>query len=829
MQVPTKPRNSFQAHTGVNKEKSSLTYWATILFTFGFLLFSPFGRGLFDGSQASFDGAILTAEALMSFSVLSLSVFLFFTKRVSQRNQMIHHIVWLIPVAYLISIIFASSSHAATFSFWVYLFYAFVFTIGTYLSKSIFGSKVMISGIVGSAYIIVLFGLMNWFGDASIWGLFNWSEVSGYVSNIYKDAVMVDANGERLTSVFQYANSYAAFLIATILVTIVLIVSAKSRVVVGVASFMLVPALLSFILTLSRGGLVVFPIVLVLVLPFLKVTRQLLAILHLFIAGVVTLLILNALTVMGLALQKQFVPGDAFKAWALLIGCSAIVTATGLLIQWFAASWLEKKLQQVDVKRYTNLALPIVGIIVGALGIYLLLGNSGFVKMLPDNIQTRIENINLNQHSVLERGTFYQDAIKLWKDYPVFGAGGGAWQTLYEKYQNNPYTSRQAHNFFLQTLVEVGIVGSFALILLLGVVLYHFLRSYWIKQEGDRHPYLIFYTVAISILIHSIIDFNMSYVYLGALVFLCLGGMLAANELRPFRFQEKFSKSKWVYVYPSLLLVGSLVFLAVSLNNLASNNLYTQARHNAAQGASVDQITGPLDEAIGKLKHPEYVDLKLQVLNSLYQQTNDEQYVTEAEELLAMMKKREPYFKPFIYRELQLRLLQNKFPDAVALLEQSIPNFPWDMTLYEQLASVHFQYGIHLLQSQNADEAQAQWDTVFSVRVRVLDKAKALEALPEAQLQGRAFGITPGLALPLGQVYFFRGEIPQAEGMLRNAVDVNFDDSNDTAAAIYYLATLRKQSRDDQAVFDALLANFPDRQDQLKQQIDSLAKQIAIQ
>ncbi|MFD1904284.1 O-antigen ligase family protein [Paenibacillus rhizoplanae] len=78
---------------------------------------------------------------------------------------------------------------------------------------------------------------------------------------------------------------------------------------------------------------------------------------------------------------------------------------------------------------------------------FLFIGTSAR-NVLPANIGTRLENINFRQHSVLERFTFYKDAMKVVKDYPVLGTGGGGWASLYEHYQNNPYLSRQVHNFF---------------------------------------------------------------------------------------------------------------------------------------------------------------------------------------------------------------------------------------------------------------------------------------------------------------------------------------------------------------------------------------------
>ncbi|WP_339318639.1 hypothetical protein [Paenibacillus sp. FSL R10-2734] len=54
--------------------------------------------------------------------------------------------------------------------------------------------------------------------------------------------------------------------------------------------------------------------------------------------------------------------------------------------------------------------------------------------IFPDIIQTRVENIYFKQHSLLERITFYKDAMKVVKDNPILGAGVGGWASLNEKY-----------------------------------------------------------------------------------------------------------------------------------------------------------------------------------------------------------------------------------------------------------------------------------------------------------------------------------------------------------------------------------------------------------
>ncbi len=127
--------------------------------------------------------------------------------------------------------------------------------------------------------------------------------------------------------------------------------------------------------------------------------------------------------------------------------------------------------------KFSQFILPIVVLIAGTVGILLLYGNSGLIKLLPNSIEKRIETINLQQHSVLERATFYKDGIKVIKDYPLFGAGGAAWSFLYEKYQNNPYTSRQATIFFLQYIIEVGIIGFLLFVILLAVVFIKYIAA----------------------------------------------------------------------------------------------------------------------------------------------------------------------------------------------------------------------------------------------------------------------------------------------------------------------------------------------------------------
>ncbi|TLS52009.1 hypothetical protein FE782_11555 [Paenibacillus antri] len=808
-----------------NPEKSSIIYWLSYGVMFLFLFFMPYQRALFNGASSEFDVDIFFSQLITWTLLLLFSVSLFYNVRKRGNDFIVYLFLLFPPLAYTISHVLGVSDYYSGASLWINVQYSTIFLVGMYLSRPHWGAGLLEKTFLLSGSAIVLFGFANWFGDASFWGLFRWTNEN---PTLYRDAVMFTENGYRLTSAFQYANSYAAYLIALMIGALLVTVLSNKRAWTIFSSLLLVPAALSFVLTLSRGGFIVLPFVIILVLPLLSLKKQIISIILLIVTSIASFSIVQPVTRLGTELQAQFIALEATKGWLFLLAASIVVMVISLSIRKFLEPKLDVVLQRLHERRSSRIYLPVLGVVAGMIGVYLLFGNSGFSSLLPENIGDRIENINLNQHSVLERGTFYQNAVSLWKDYPAFGAGGGAWQSLYEKYQSNPYVSRQAHNFFLQTLVEVGIVGLITvLILFLGVV-YFFLRSHFKKNEEEQGTYLIFYVIVVSILAHSFIDFNMSYVYLGALVYLSLGAMVSGSDLPSFPVQKKLAESKWAFFLPSALLVSSLLFIVLSFNDLSGNRLYESARANASSGTgTLQEILNPLDMAINKTGHPEYVDLKLALMNQLYSQTKDENFAEQAEKLLSEMKQKEPFYKPFVFRELQLQLLKGKYEDGIALLEASIPHYPWDMSLYEQLAAVHFQYGVTLLNAQSVTEAQAHWDAVFAVRDRVEDKAKELEHLPEAQLQGRAFGITPGLALSMGQVYLYRGDDAQAEQYLATALDKTFDQQEDFTAAIYYLGLLKKQGRTDHELLSELLMRVQDPQ-QINQQIDDISKQAPI-
>lgn len=786
----------------VTTEKSSIIYWLVLGFMGIFLFWSPFQRGLFNGLNFDFERPIYSSLVWSSIILFLTAIYFFFIWKIRDHKDLLSISIFLIPLTYTISLATAESHYFATNMVYIQLLYATFFILGVYLTKNKTGNSFISTAFMASGYVVVLFGILKWLGNGAFADkLVSW--FAEMTQGTYRDAVMVDSNGLRLTSVFQYANSYAAYLIAIILSSLFFIVKSRKWYSVLPHALMMVPMIVSFWLTLSRGALVILPIVFLVMLFFFSISRQILTLIYLGLSFAASLVILQKVTNDGTVLQKQFSASVSWHGWLLLIVASLAFSGFVLLIQIFIAPRLEKGLSRFSTKKFAAFALPVAAIVVGAIGALLIFGDTSVKNMLPANVKTRLENINFAQHSVLERGTFYKDAVKLWKDYPILGAGGGAWAALYEKYQNNPYTSRQAHNFLLQYLTEVGLLGFLVFVALLIAVFYFYIRSYIRTENKDSH--FLFFIVAISLLFHSVIDFDLSYVYLSIILFLALGGMVAGSGSIPVRL--KTDRMLVHKSFPAILLVLALISFIISVRLLTANTYYKNSLAVAQKSHDFNEITAPLNNAISMHpNHPDYVLQKVGILLQVYGQTKDEKFFNEAQSLITQLFQKEPHNRLVVLQQLNMYKMKGQMDQALQLVNSQIPEFPWYIDLYENSIALSVDLGNQARTSKNYQVMDKYWNGAFDVYNNVLKRMDQLKNLPKEQLQGREFDITPSIAFSIGELYYLRGDYAAASNILKMRVSDQLDDQTNRLIARWYLAALQKQGQNDQALYDKLIA-----------------------
>lgn len=792
------------------QESNSLLFWCITLFLYLFLFFAPFYKALFNGATIDFEPPIYTNWFWSAVCLLLLSMLLFKNWRLNWTG-ILSIFVLIIPISFWISYFFAASKFLAKNMFFINCLYISFFLIALYFSRSSFSRRTIITGLMLSGYTVVIFGLTTVLGNLH-----------------YNHSTMITEYGFRLTSVFQYANAYAAYLIALLFTTLYLIISSENKILKFLFSLMLLPIILSIILTFSRGGFVLLPIILLAIILLIPLNKQIKYFVYLIVGLLTTLIVSNKIIEIANPIAKfindstspsnpsptiSLLEHQSWLGW-IYIGVASIITAIiVMLLEWIFFKYIEKSILNIEQKKLSNLVIPCLLILVCGIGI-LVFSNSKINDLLPTALKERITSINFNQNSFLERMTFYKDAVKLIKDYPILGAGGGAWSTLYEKYQNNPYTSRQAHNFFLQYISEVGILGfSFFLIFLL-FIFYNYISKFRYTEENKDS--FVFYIFAISLLVHSMIDFEMSYVYLTAIFFICIGGIASfvSEKLKPIKFQLS---AKYNKAYPIIICLFSIYFIIISITNLKANSVYETSLSMFNEKKPLQEALVPLDQSISLTSNPTYMLTKLNIMNQVYSQSKDSAFLKEAEKIINSLDKNEPYSRALFMEKVVYYKNLNDYDKVIEVTLQAIQNYPWDITVYEQAIGLLTQYGNNAREEKNHTKKEEYWKKAFDILNIVENKTTELKKLPKDQLEGRPFYVTPSIVLNIGQIYYMQGKYSDASAFLKRRIFDEFFEPADPAIARWYLAALRKQNKDDQGLFERLIKKDPQEKNELEQ------------
>ncbi|MBW5445895.1 hypothetical protein GE107_07465 [Cohnella sp. CFH 77786] len=759
-------------------------------------LYALYNKALFNAAMTQYDKTIYLFVLLSSLSFLILAVVI--RKSLKGLNVLPVALMSLVPLSYFVSYFFSASSYMASTGILISLLLFLLFVAGLIVSR-VPGHIQRASEIVlSTGYIVVAFGILNWFGNASFWGLFSWTNASGQASTVFPDAVWMAADGPRLASVFQYSNTYGGFLLALILMSVHAMISSNSKIYRHIAAVMMVPLIVSFFLTLSRGALVLLPVMVIIVLFFYRPAKQVLYFLYLALASVISLVILNLVSKLGKSLQETFSSHDFTVGCLIVLGASIVCAGFFWLLNKFSPNLLKAIDNRLNGLRFSSLFFPFSLILLSLIAFYLLL-YTNVSRILPESVSARIQNIDLGQQTVLERQSFFTDALRIFADHPVFGAGGGAWKALYPQYQSYPYISTQAHNFFLQYLLETGIFGLLFLLLLIVFIVVFYLQSFLRHRQAGTEPdnsLFYFFIFIICLLGHSFIDFDMSYVYVAGLVFFSLG--ILSSSVSKSLLDHKYNKwSSWL-----IGIASSLTVIFAGLQYLGYVN-YQKSLSLAQQSVSFEQMISPLNKAVSISKNPTYLRYRLDFYQQGYQRSNNADYLQKAIETANLYKKYEPNDRNGYLLLNQFYQQNNMTTEAVAVMDEAIKKFPWDIGIYEQAIGLNARLG-----DQGAN--QSYWNKALDLYNRVQEKVKFLSNLPENQLKGQAFSVTKTIASTVSQIYFFQGQYQKSAELLKRFVGTNYSQTEDRIVMRFYLATLSKMNQPNDELYNNFTKALPE-------------------
>ncbi|NLI12095.1 MAG: O-antigen ligase family protein, partial [Peptococcaceae bacterium] len=383
----------------------------------------------------------------------------------------------------------------------------------------------------------------------------------------------------RICSVFQYPNTLASYLLAVALIGLYLwrraaAVETSKHIIqylYAAANFLILAV---FIGTKSQGGFLVFLFVFILffiVIP--KVDRA-----PVFI-HFVTCCLFSALTMWGFL--HAAAGGKTGLAWLWILLGLICAPAAHLLYNFGASKGLS---HWIAGHKKIVLAAFLLFVVICLAGAAVYAAGHG------DMVRAGIEKIRLR--NAAERMYFYHDALKMFRERPILGWGGGGWDEAYRAYQSYFYNSDKVHGYYFQVLVETGIVGLLALLAVWAGFLHLTHRLYHQAKTNYAGRFLIsVITVsAVSLGLHAAIDFDLSLSAL-ALVLWTMFGLARGAGIYSGAGAAGKKSGKHVaprYVAPAGVLAALILVIACAASLALAGN-YSARVGTRVQSQNVNQ------------------------------------------------------------------------------------------------------------------------------------------------------------------------------------------------------------------------------------------------
>ena len=149
-------------------------------------------------------------------------------------------------------------------------------------------------------------------------------------------------------------------------------------------------------------------------------------------------------------------------------------------------------------------------------------------KILPTKIIEKIQSISFNNKSVWERTEFISGALRIVKENWLFGLGTNAWRTVQSQKQAYYCYAKEVHCFPVQIFLENGIIGFIACIGIIVLLIAKLVE----KSKGGNGNFVICSSIVgiLFLLLHSMLDFDMSFFYVLVIVFSIIATISSEEE-----------------------------------------------------------------------------------------------------------------------------------------------------------------------------------------------------------------------------------------------------------------------------------------------------------
>lgn len=189
--------------------------------------------------------------------------------------------------------------------------------------------------------------------------------------------------------------------------------------------------------------------------------------------------------------------------------------------------------------------------------------------LLPTFMASRLQGIFVNENAA-QRFVFFKDGLKIAAMSPIIGHGPGAFESNILSVQDYYYVTRGAHNHYIQTLDEVGVVGLLAFISIILFSIFALFKK--LRTAENRALFSALSAMLIMIIIHTAIEVTFIYGIYNIVTFAIIG-LISSN----YSQKELSAKDqKKAPTLPAMTRYGALgiciVLLLINIGQLAAIN-----------------------------------------------------------------------------------------------------------------------------------------------------------------------------------------------------------------------------------------------------------------
>ena len=495
--------------------------------------------------------------------------------------------------------------------------------------------------------------------------------------------------------------------------------------------------------------------------------------------GILTLLVVGPLLLLGVPREKRlplFLHGLQVGLPGLLaaLGFVSQATAKNYDLAWLivflglAAAVGLQAAYDLAVKGRWHRKIKVPPWMLCSSGAVLAAGTAVAFALRPELWQKFL--VLIHYRNAVERFHFYGDAIEMILARPLLGWGGGGWQEAYRAFQDYLYNSTQVHGYYFQVGVETGLVGLaliagiWAAFLLTAHRLYHGAG----RDDGRRLLVWVMTVAALSVGIHSAVDFNLSLSAL-ALVLFAIFGMVVGLALpqEDEKIEKKRRKVKQPVSVAPLILVGIAVLIMVSGGFfLAAADSYARSAEAALRRGDGTSAAETVERAQALNPFNAEYDAMLVRIYLSPQMGDPGRSVKAAEAAVAKSG-----YSAVRRAELASSYhLAGRYTDAIRAANEAVSLAPFQVQWYEHLAKLAFSAGYLELNAEREDKAGPYFEQASKVPDRI--KARMAKVTPQERrlwVVAPLMEPTPPVEISAGGALYFLGRFSEARAALEAA------------------------------------------------------------